>query len=61
MQDLHDLITLIKSHLSLIVIESNEELPTIDMLQQASLEVGRPLFKWTITQGLHRQEQNYQP
>jgi len=61
LQDLHDIVTLIRSHIPLIVIESRDEAQATQMLQMAAFEVGRPLFKWSVTQGLHRQEANYLP
>jgi SpoVK/Ycf46/Vps4 family AAA+-type ATPase len=60
-QDIADLTTLIKSHISLIVVESQEELLGVDLLKRVAAEIGQPLFKWTVTEGLHRQEAGYEP
>ncbi len=49
-----DLVTLIRAHTPLIVIESAEEAPVIDGFRHAIAQVLRPLFRWTITAGLER-------
>jgi AAA+ superfamily predicted ATPase len=61
LQDIGDLTTLIKSHISLIVVETQEEPRAVDLLRRAAAEIGLPIFKWTVTEGLHRQESGYEP
>jgi SpoVK/Ycf46/Vps4 family AAA+-type ATPase len=49
-----DLLLLVKSGASLIVIETDEELRAIDMFQRLLVDALRPLFKWSIASGLDR-------
>ena len=42
-------------------METPDELLAIDLLRRVSAEIGQPLFKWTATEGLHRQESGYEP
>lgn len=61
MQDTSDLTTLIQSRISLVVIETHDEVLAVDMLKKVAIRTGQPLFKWTVTDGLHRQEAGYDP
>jgi len=61
MADLHDLLALIRARTPLIVIETREELHVSELLQQGAATIQLPLFRWSITEGLHRQETGYQP
>ena len=49
-----DLVTLIRAHTPLIVIESAEEARVVDGFRHAIAQALRPLFRWTITGGLER-------
>ncbi|HEX7770200.1 MAG TPA: hypothetical protein VF422_09240, partial [Dokdonella sp.] len=49
-----DLVTLIRAHTPLIVIESTEEARVVDGFRHAIAQALRPLFRWTITGGLER-------
>ncbi|MEC4889079.1 MAG: AAA family ATPase [Nitrospira sp.] len=52
----HDLRTLIRSFHPLIVIETVEEDRVSSLLQSVSAQERMPLFEWSITRGLTRQE-----
>ena len=54
MFDAHDLAVLVRSGTSLIVIETNEESLLEDTLRHVVAEVLRPLWRWSITDGLAR-------
>ena len=54
MNDSHDLEVALRSHTPLIVINSHEEHRVESMLQNNILRLGKPIFKWTITDGLRR-------
>jgi len=56
-----ELTTLISGRLPLIVIESTEEAHLLKLLGRAAGSLRLPFFKWTVTEGLHRQEQGFQP
>lgn len=57
----HQLELLIKAETPLIVIESTEENQIVEMLSELKLIYGRPLFKWTLTEGIQRLDQAYAP
>lgn len=67
MPDVHDLGLLMASHVPLIVIQSSEESRVIDTLTRLSIKSARPLYQWTVTEGLQRlgfgfemaQDENY--
>ena len=61
MKNIADLKTLIRSQVPLIVIECQEELQAVDLLKKVANQLKLPFFKWTATEGLHRQEQGYRP
>ncbi len=61
MSDIRDLTTLVRSRVSLILLETREELRAIDLLRQVADDSSQPLFKWTVTEGLLRLEQGYKP
>jgi len=50
----HDLELILTSHIPLIVIESHEEKRVLELLTQHTVKLAKPLFKWTITEGLER-------
>ncbi|MCB0344456.1 MAG: AAA family ATPase [Bdellovibrionales bacterium] len=54
MNDSHDLEVALRSHTPLIVINSHEERRVEKMLQDNILRLGKPIYKWTITDGLKR-------
>jgi len=59
--DIRDLTTLVRSRISLILLETREELRAIDLLRQVANDSALPLFKWTVTEGLLRLEEGYRP
>lgn len=54
MQDAHDLGLIIDGRVPLIVLESHEEARAIDLLLRVARQRGKPLFQWTVTDGLRR-------
>ncbi|GIX34900.1 MAG: ATPase [Lysobacteraceae bacterium] len=54
MFDAHDLAVLVRSGTPLIVIDTHEEPALEDALRRVVGELFRPLFRWSITDGLHR-------
>ncbi len=61
MKNIADLATLIRSQVPLIVIESKEEVQAVELLKKVARQLEMPFFKWTATEGLHRQKQGYSP
>ncbi|HJT99051.1 MAG TPA: AAA family ATPase [Rhodanobacteraceae bacterium] len=49
-----DLITLLRARTSLLVVESAEEGRVVDAFRQAIAQSLRPLYRWSITDGLKR-------
>jgi len=54
MFDAHDLAVLLRSGAPLTVIETNEEALLVDAFRHVVAELFRPLYSWSITQGLKR-------
>ncbi|HEX9802996.1 MAG TPA: AAA family ATPase [Gammaproteobacteria bacterium] len=54
MNDGHDLELLLKSHLPLIVIESDEEPHLLQLISRIGLQQYKPVYRWSITDGLKR-------
>jgi len=61
MQIAHDLELILKSHIPIVVIQSHEERRVLTMLAQQTVKLGKPLFKWTITEGLERVDIDFEP
>jgi len=54
--DSHDLELLLRSHVPLLVVETHEEPRVVAMFQRLGLRLNRPLFQWSVTDGLRRAE-----
>lgn len=54
MGDLADLELIVASRIPLVVVETHEELRAIDMLKRLILRQDKPLFLWSVTEGLRR-------
>lgn len=52
MNDKHDLEVLLRSHIPIITIESNEERRATEMLARAATKLDKAFHLWTITDGL---------
>ena len=50
----HDLKTLILSFHSLIAIETVEEERVRSLLHEVAVDLGLPMFEWSLTTGFHR-------
>lgn len=61
MSDHYDIELLIKSHIPIIVIETHEELRSVELLTQIARRLAKPAFKWSVTEGLRRLDQDYAP
>ena len=54
MHDIQDLATLIRAGTPLLVLESAEETRAVEHFRQVLGQVMRPLYRWTVTEGLTR-------
>ncbi|HEU0154013.1 MAG TPA: AAA family ATPase [Arenimonas sp.] len=54
MSELQDLTSLIRANTALIVIETPDEGRVVDLFRHLLMSVWRPLFRWSITEGLRR-------
>ena len=54
MQNLKDLELLLESSVPIIVIESREEARLIELFKRIIKNIAKPLFLWTVTEGLKR-------
>jgi SpoVK/Ycf46/Vps4 family AAA+-type ATPase len=56
-----DLELLLTSHIPLTVIETHEERRVMQMLNRLAVKIAKPLFQWTITEGLARVDIQLEP
>lgn len=65
MQTSHDLELIFKSRVPLIVIESHDEAPLLEMLTRSIVGLStpnyKPLFRWSVTDGLQRLDIDLEP
>ncbi len=61
MHNRHDLGLILRSHIPIIVIKSHEERRVLQLLTKQTLKLAKPLFKWTITEGLERIDIDLEP
>lgn len=61
MPDLHDLDILLRSPVPLIVIETREEPRVLELFRRAAILNPKPLYRWTVTEGLQRLDREYGP
>jgi len=61
MQDLHDLDIVVRSAVPIVVIETHEERRVMDLFRRLVQRTPKPLFHWTITEGLQRLDRGYAP
>ncbi|MDX1695167.1 MAG: AAA family ATPase [Ketobacteraceae bacterium] len=54
MPDMHDLELMLGSRLPILVIETHEEPRALDLVCRAGFSVGKPVFSWSVTEGLQR-------
>ena len=54
-----DLSLILQSRVPLVVIESHEESHVIQMIRRLAEDLGRPLYSWTVTQGLKCHDPTY--
>lgn len=61
MPDLHDLEVIVQSTVPIVVIETHEERRVVKLFQRLFTRVSKPLFHWTVTEGLRRIDVDYPP
>ena len=54
MSELNDLCALIRANTPLIAIETPDEVRVTDLFRHALMHVWRPLYRWSITEGMRR-------
>jgi len=54
MHNSRDLELILNSHIPIVVIESHEERRVLDILTRLVLKLAKPVFHWTITEGIER-------
>lgn len=52
MDSRHELELILRSHIPIIVVQSHEERRILELLGNIGNKVGKPLFKWSVTEGL---------
>ena len=54
MSELQDLTSLVRANTALVVIETPDEGRVVDLFRHLLMNVWRPLYRWSITEGLRR-------
>jgi SpoVK/Ycf46/Vps4 family AAA+-type ATPase len=54
MQDIHDLSVILDCRIPIIVLESHEEPKAIDLFMRVARKRNKPVFQWTLTDGLQK-------
>ena len=54
MNDSHDLRLIIESRIPVVIIETWEEKRALTLLSKLGIQLGTPVFAWSITDGLRR-------
>jgi SpoVK/Ycf46/Vps4 family AAA+-type ATPase len=57
----HDIETLIRSRVPIILIETSEERRTVDLFRQLAIRLGQPVMRWSVTSGLQRIDLDLEP
>ncbi|WP_078120298.1 AAA family ATPase [Thiosocius teredinicola] len=58
MQDRNDLHLILSGHFPLITVQSHEEQRVLELLRGIALDQHRPLYRWSITEGLRADDSN---
>lgn len=61
MSDSDDISLIINSHVPIVVIESHEELRVLKLVSKIAWRIAKPVFKWSITEGLERLDREFGP
>ena len=61
MTDSHDLALVLNSHIPIVVVETREERRAVDLVQSMQFKLGKPIYQWSITEGLERIDLNMDP
>jgi len=59
MSDIYDLELMLRSSVPIIVVETHEEARILKLFTRLAINLFRPLFKWSITEGLQRLDIDY--
>ncbi|VAW79038.1 ATPase, AAA family [hydrothermal vent metagenome] len=57
----HDIETLVRSRVPIILIETSEERRTVDLFRKLAVRLGQPVMRWSVTSGLQRIDLDLQP
>ncbi|MCB1049528.1 MAG: AAA family ATPase [Acidobacteria bacterium] len=61
MPDMKELNLILRAGNPIILVESDEEARVLDLFDRAQSEMGLPVFKWSVTQGLCRMAPGFAP
>ena len=61
MSDSHDIELIIKSRIPIVVVQSHEELRVLELLKQIAARLRKPVFRWSVTEGLQRLDRPLAP
>lgn len=58
---IHDIETLVRSHVPIILIETAEEKRAVDLFRELAIRLGQPVMRWSVASGLQRIDLDMQP
>ena len=57
----HEISLLIRSHTPILILETHEERRAINLLKDIAMNIGLPIFKWSVTSGMKREDIDLDP
>lgn len=58
---IHDIETLVRSRVPIILIETAEEKRAVDLFRELAIRLGQPVMRWSVASGLQRIDLDMQP
>lgn len=57
----HDISLLLRSQIPILILETHEERRAVNLLKDISMNIGLPIFKWSVASGMKREDINLDP
>ena len=57
----HEISMLLRSHTPILILETHEERRAVSLLKDIAINIGLPVFKWSVTAGMKREDLDLDP
>ncbi len=57
----HEISLLLRSHTPILILETHEERRAVSLLKDIAINIGLPIFKWSVTAGMKREDIDLDP